>query len=304
MEIVSVFNDKGGVGKTSIALEMAAGLSMVGKTTLLIDNDPQGTLSRSCVDNCFKLDGMDMVYNAEKPLSDIPYETFIENMFIAPCGGNLKSHYSRTDDKVIAVIDDMFDLMRGEMANIIDVVIIDNPPTQTGVAFECTKRADKIVIPSRPDDVCFDALVRTYTFLEKQLPDFNEKKITIFPSIVENRKMHRDFTAAMKLKYDGKNDNTKVGITISNRAEVPSTIMEKKVLYISYAASETTLQHKQMCLDIFSWLEKDLFFRSMDAIALQKKIAIREKFKEMVRLRLMNQNSNLKTDQTLKTATV
>lgn len=298
MEVVSVFNDKGGVGKTSIAIEMAAGLAIAGKTTLLIDNDPQGTLSRSCIENCFSLEGVDLVYGGvgdqERKLSDVIYETFLDKMFIAPSGKSLREHYMKSDVRILEKIDEMFDLIRGDLAEVIDVVIIDNPPSQAGISFECTKRADRIVIPSRPDDVCFDALMRTYSFIERQVPNFSEKSVVIFPSIVENRKMHRDFTEAMKKRYEKLNNNTKVGIVISNRAEVPSTIMEKKVLYISHAASETAQQHKQMCLDVFPWLEKNQFFMSIDQMAEKRKVEIRQKFKDMVKLRLgqkTNQNA-------------
>lgn len=292
MEVVSVFNDKGGVGKTSITLEMAAGLSIVGKSVLLIDNDPQGTLSRSCVENAFSLDGMDSVYGGNKSLNDVIYETFLERMYIAPSGNSLKDYYVNLDSKISGRIESFFDLIRGDLAEIIDVVIIDNPPSQTGVSLECTMKSDRIVIPSRPDDVCFDALIRTYAFLEHQVQDFSQKAITIIPSIVENRKMHKDFTAAMRKRYDGMNDNTKVSVAIGNRAEVPMTIMEKKVLYVSHAASETSHQHKQMCLDVFPWLEKDLFLSAIDSIVEKKKSGIRDNFKAMVRKRMEERKKN------------
>lgn len=286
MEVVSVFNDKGGVGKTSITLEMAVGLAIVGKSVLLIDNDPQGTLSRSCIEDASNLEGMDSLYKGSKEFGDVIFETFLEKLYIAPSGNNLKDYYIRIDREVTNRIDSMFDLFRGDLTDIIDVVIIDNPPSQTGVSLECTMRADRIVIPSRPDDVCFDALIRTYAFLEHQVQDFAQKNITIIPSIVENRKMHRDFTAAMRKRYDGMNNNTKVGIAIGNRAEVPATIMEKKVLYISHAATETAQQHKQMCLDIFPWLEKDQFLSSIDNVVEKKKSTTRENFKKMVQKRM------------------
>lgn len=301
MEIVSVFNDKGGVGKTSLALEMAAGLAIVGKTILLIDNDPQGTLSRCCVENSFELEGMDKVYSGateqDGGLNEVIYETFLDKMYIAPSGSSLKDYYIKVDMAISRRVIGMIDLIRGDLADIIDVVIIDNPPTQTGVSLECTLNADCIVVPSRPDDVCFDALIRTYSFLERQAQDFYEKRVVIFPSLTENRKMHRDFTDAMRKKYEGLNGNTRVGIAISNRSEVPTTIMEKKILYISHAASETAQQHKQMCLDVFPWLEKDSFFMSMDDAAEKKKVEVRQKFKDMARARMMKIREKTKTPE-------
>jgi chromosome partitioning protein len=298
VEVVSIFNDKGGVGKTSLAIEIASGLAITGKMILLIDNDPQGTLSRSCLDKSIELDGIDKVYTGNKKLTDVIYGTFLENMTIVPCGINLKKIYMQETKEIKERVRDMFDIIRdSEFASVIDVVIIDNPPTQGGVAFECTKYADRIIIPSRPDDMCFDALIRTYQILEKQVEDFMSKNVVIFPSIVENKKMHRDFTEMMHKKYDGLNNNTKVGVVISNRAEVPVAISEKKVLYISHAASETAQQHKQMCLDVFPWLEKDEFYNQINVAAEKKKADIRERFKELVKIRRLSMTINKHSEQ-------
>jgi len=48
-----------------------------------------------------------------------------------------------------------------------------------------------------------------------------------------------------------------------------------------------------MCIDVFPWLNKDSFFTSMDEIAEQKKIAIRQKFKDMVMMNLQKRREKV-----------
>ena len=205
MDVVSVYNDKGGVGKTTVSLEIAAAMAISNKRVLLIDNDPQGSLSMCCTNELKNVkDGIDKVYKGDSELPDVIYDTFIENLFIVPSGMRLKDYYVKKDVATRDRVGELIDFIKTDkrFLDLFDIVIFDNPPSQDGVALYTTMRADRIVIPVIPDDMCFDALVRTYTFLKEQASDFLDKYIVIVPSLVKNRALHKRYLKAITTEYD------------------------------------------------------------------------------------------------------
>jgi chromosome partitioning protein len=90
MAIVCIANQKGGVGKTTTAVNLAAGLARRGRRTLLVDLDIQGSATASLgvtpphgelsVAECL---------TTERPLADVIRETATENLSVAPAGERL-----------------------------------------------------------------------------------------------------------------------------------------------------------------------------------------------------------------------
>jgi chromosome partitioning protein len=300
MEIVSVYNDKGGVGKTTMSLEIATAMALSGNRVLLIDNDPQGSLSLICTTNIKNVrDGIDKVYKGDVQLTDVICDTYIDNLFILPSGLKLKDFYIRRDVATRERVAEIIEFMKtdDDFVNLFDIVIFDNPPAQDGVALYCTMLADRIVLPVIPDDMCFDALIRTYAYIKEQTPNFLDKYIVIVPSLVKNRVVHKRYLKVIETEYQGKNDNTIVSeIRVGDRAEIPESIGLKHILFISHAASESAQQYKNLCLDIFPWLEKEPFMQSLRNAAEEKKQTLRANFKKMVeeRRKLLNINTPAK----------
>ena len=145
MQIISVINQKGGVGKTTTVINLAAGLSKLNKKILVIDLDPQGNattgLGLSNVD-----DSGDTIYsvlNGSKEISDVIKKTQFSNLNIITSNVDLSGLEVETADdsnrafilktKLTAYINNS----RGSY----DYVLIDCPPSlslMTVMALVCS----------------------------------------------------------------------------------------------------------------------------------------------------------------------
>jgi chromosome partitioning protein len=126
--IVSIANQKGGVGKTTTAINLAAALAMRGRRTLLIDMDPQSNSSMSYLDiRTIERSLYDVLSDAHCALADVIVESKVKNLFVAPARialakleaklvGEIDSHF-RLKDRLDPVRDDY------------EFIVIDCPPT-------------------------------------------------------------------------------------------------------------------------------------------------------------------------------
>ena len=87
--IIAIANQKGGVGKTTTAVNLSASLAAEGRRVLLVDIDPQGNASSGVGVQADEAQGIYDVLVAAAKLDEVVQPTSIETLFVAPASRDL-----------------------------------------------------------------------------------------------------------------------------------------------------------------------------------------------------------------------
>ena len=186
--VIAIANQKGGVGKTTTAINLSAALAVAGKRVLLIDLDPQGNSSLSFLDHATIENSVyEFLTESALPFDEVRKQSSTPGLEILPSRISL----AKFESKVVGEFDAAFKLKDriDAISHNYDYIIIDTPPTLGLITVNALVASDYLIVPIQPS---YFALEGTDDLLEtvekiKARPNPNLKVLGVVVTMLDKR---------------------------------------------------------------------------------------------------------------------
>jgi len=217
-KVISISNHKGGVGKTTSAINIGAGLNKLGKKVLLIDLDPQANLSQSLG----LVEQETNIYGALRGQHKLEPITVLKGLDLIPSTLDLSGAEVELSGEPGReyILKELIDPLRASY----DYIIIDSPPSLGLLTINSFTASDEILIPLQAQYLALQGLAKLVEVVDKIKGRLNkELKIGgVFITQYDNRKvLNRDVVETIQAHFKDEVFKTKIRDNIA-LAEAPS----------------------------------------------------------------------------------
>ena len=222
-KIISFANQKGGVGKTTTCINLAAYVSALGKKVLVVDMDPQGNASSGLgVNKNLKLSTLYDAIDGEKDITEVIRRTGVKGLDIIPAtvdlaGAEVELVSMRSREKVVK------DLLKKIKDNY-DYIFIDCPPSLGLLTINALTASNSVVIPIQCEFFALEGLsqlMNTIKLVKKHLNEEIDVEGVILTMKVSRSNLIQDVSTEIKRFFGKKVFETYIPRSI-RLAEAPS----------------------------------------------------------------------------------
>ncbi len=165
-KVIAISNRKGGSGKTTTSVNLAAALAHKGERVLLLDADPQGHSSLS-LGKAVRGEDVDLysLLSGKASLAQVTRNTYLKRLFIVPGGMRLaifeKKHAANGDMRMVLAT-----AMR-EARKLYDYVLIDTPPTLNLMTISALLASTDVLVPMQAHFLAMEGLAEMVKLIRK-----------------------------------------------------------------------------------------------------------------------------------------
>ena len=171
MQIISIINQKGGVGKTTTVINLASGLSQLNKRILVIDLDPQGNATTGLGLSNMENSG-DTIYgvlNGSKEINEVIKKTKFENLDIITSNVDLSGLEVETaeDGNRAFILKTKLTAYLNNSRDLYDYVLIDCPPSLSLLTVMALVSSSSLLVPLQTEFFALEGLTQLMKTIER-----------------------------------------------------------------------------------------------------------------------------------------